>query len=665
MDSRTDKKIKILLIFIVAIFIFSIIIILLFKLLPIISPILNSLPKPFQTARAFVNSHFITIISFIATPLFYSFGFSIILLFFFINKKLEDTYGIITNNMAVEHNSTKISTHLPYLLLIAAVCVFSSLIYPFFWEHGGMAPFLYLGYQLHFPEYYGEIFQNTYYGSRLSVALPGYIVHSILPPAYAHFTLILFKLLLGAFSLYAFIVRFRGHLSALLISILFSLWPWVAIASSSFYVDGFGIAYYLLTCTFITQALYGRCPQRWLFAAGISAALLFSTHVFCTVYLIPLFLFFVFDGSKKDYRQFTQRLAFSITWTGCGFLALLFIFGFISMAFGGNFLFFLPSLFQILRLSGENPSAPKDLSWLINANHLDLQFYTLIVAIVYLCVYFFRHKSLKKETWTLSHNACLVFIISFCLHCIYGNKLMTLQLSFYSSYLLGISFIVLGCLIRIEKKHTAFLAFGIVVLALLVSWFFHYKLYMPGTTVFLSLSLLGLLFTIVFAGLFAWPNKQGAIIMTLYLCWAAFYSGHYNMPQQLLQGKADFERVIDTHYYIWNNCDNRTAKFWHDNDTNIKMYTEQAAFYLWGYRLIGMAFPELTNRENQPLKFPNPGDDIVIMSKRTGVIEIAQNIFAEHGISATLKTKRNFNWRGEKFTIYIFNTSSFSAQEVS
>ena len=662
MYSRTDKRIKILLICIVAIFIISIIIILSFKLFLTISQFLNLLPRPFQTARAFVNLHFKVIISFIAPTLFYCFGLSIILFCFFFYKKLENTCEILTNNMAVEHNSTKISTHLPYLLLIAAVCVISSLIYPFFWENG-IDQFFYLGFQLHFLEYYGEIFQNTYYGTRLGVVLPGFIVYSLLSPAFAHLTLIWFKLALGAFSLYAFIVRFRGHLSALLISILFSLWPWVTRTSSSFYLDGFGIAYYLLTCALIIQALHSCFPQRWLFAAGISAALLFSTNVFCFIYLIPLFLFFLFDGSKKDYRQFTQQLAFFITWTGLGFLALLFIFGIISIAFGGYFLFFSPSLFQILSLSGGNPWAPKDLSWLITAKHLSLQFFTLIISITGLSIYLF-HRKRSKENWTLAQTSCLVFITSFLLHCLYGNKLLTLQLHYYSSYLLGISFIVLGCLIQIEKKQTTLLAFGIVVLALLVSWFFHYKLYMPGTTVFLGLSLLGLLLTFLCAGLFAWPIKQGAIIMTLYLCWAAFYAGHYNMPQQLLQGKTEFELMIDAHYYIWNNCDNKTVKFWHDNNTNISMYTSLSSLYLWGNRLMGMSFPELTDRKNQPIKFPNPGDDFVIMSTHKGVIETIKSIFAEQGISATLKTKRNFNEHGKEFTIYIFNTLDLSTVEV-
>jgi len=354
---------------------------------------------------------------------------------FCVYKKLGSTSIIIPDQCG-----TALNTHWPYLALIAVSCVISSLIYPFFWENGYIDPFYYLAYSLHFPEYYKEIFPGTYYGARFGAIMPGYLVYKIFPPVVANLALIWFKSFLGAFSLYAFLVRSRGHLAATLTAIVFTLWPWVERTMASLYVDGYGVAYYLLTAALIMQARHSAAPKKWLFAGGVSVGLVFSTYTFCVLHCIPLIVFYMFDGRKKTCRHYVHDFAFLTSWMGFGFIMLLCAFGLLSRAFGESFFYYTPSFWIILKLLASNPWTPTEYSWLRTAYWMDIQFIAIITAVIGLMVYLI-HRRHSKKNWEFSHTVSLVCIMTFLLHYLLGDKGMSLQYSYYTSYLFGISFL--------------------------------------------------------------------------------------------------------------------------------------------------------------------------------------------------------------------------------
>jgi len=562
-----------------------------------------------------------------------------------------------------DQSSTALNTHRPYLALIAVSCVISSLIHPFFWEAGkNVDPFIYLAYQLHFPEYYKEIFPETYYGARLGANLIGYLAHKIFPPVFAQFALTWFKSFLGAFSLYAFLVRIRGHLAATLTAILFSLWPWVEHAMSSLYVDGYGIAYYLLTATLIMQARHSAAPKKLLFAGGICVGLVFSTYTFCVLHCIPLIVFYMYDGRQKTCRHYVHDFAFLTSWMGFGFIMLLCAFGLLSRAFGGSFLFFIPLFRVILELLVSNPYAPTEYSWLRTAYWLDVQFIAIITAVIGLVVWLI-HRRHSKKNWELSHTVSLVCVMTFLLHCLFGDRGMSLKYFFYSSYLFGISFLTLGCYVRIEKKSTLILALCIISLALIGARY-GVPVFSLGQPILVGLSVMALLCALISAGIFVWFSRTGVFIMTVYLCWAAFYSGHYTLPRQFLQGRTDYNRLISVNDYIRTHVDNKNVRFWYDQKESY-VYINHASMYLWGYRLIGTSFPELLDWAVSPtdmvqIRLPPPGTDVVVMSKGVDAVKLTQDIFAQHGIAAALYSERSFGNYDDMYTVFIFRTSILS-----
>jgi len=586
--------------------------------------------------------------------LFLGFVLGLTIAGFCVYKKLGH-FSIINQ----DQSSTALNTHRPYLALIALSCVISSLIYPFFWENGFIDPFFYLAYQLHFPEYYKEIFPGTYYGSRLGVILPGYLAHKIFSPVVAQLALIWFKSFLGAFSLYAFLVRIRGHLAAMLTAVVFSLWPWVGCAMSSLYVDGYGVAYYLLTAALVMQARHSTKPRKWLFAGGVGMGLAFSSNIFCVLHCIPLIVFYMFDGRQKTCRHYVHDFAFLTSWMGFGFITLLCAFGLLSRAFGGSFFFFTPSFWNIIALSTSNPWAPKGYSFLRTVYYLDVQFIAGITAVIGLVVWLI-HRRRSKKNWELSHTVSLVYFMTFLLHCLFSGKGMNLHLSYYTSYLFGISFITLGCFIHIERKRTLAVALCIISLALIGARFGTPVIIRLGPAVFLGLSITALFYTLISAGTFVCSSRAGVFIITVYLCWAAFYSGHYTIPRQFIQGRGDYNRVIDVNNYIWTHADNRNVQFWYDGKESYE-YTNHASMYLWGYRLMGVSFPELPESTIGAATvlsiLPPPGTDVVVLSKRADAADMTQDIFAQHGIAAALYSESSFGNADDMFTVFVFKTS--------
>ena len=168
-----------------------------------------------------------------------------------------------------------------------------------------------------------------------------------------------------------------------------------------------------------------------------------------------------------------------------------------------------------------------------------------------------------------------------------------------------------------------------------------------------------LLYALISAGMFVWFSRAGVFIITVYLCWAAFYSGHYILPRQFLQGRSDYNRVISVNNYIWTHADNKNVRFWYDAKESYE-YTNHASMYLWGYRLMGTSFPELSDRYSVPTRLPPPGTDVVVMSKRLDALDLTQDIFAQNGIAAALYDKSNFGNYDDMYTVYIFKTSLLS-----
>ena len=92
-------------------------------------------------------------------------------------------------------------------------------------------PWLYLGFALNYPDYVGDWFPGTYYGSRLSAILPKFIIYKTLPPLMANYVSHLLFYYISIFSLYGLLVELNNRTSAFIAALLLGshYWFWRAI----------------------------------------------------------------------------------------------------------------------------------------------------------------------------------------------------------------------------------------------------------------------------------------------------------------------------------------------------------------------------------------------------------------------------------------------------
>jgi hypothetical protein len=189
----------------------------------------------------------------------------------------------------------------------------------------GRDPWIYYSY-FRFARIYLAEDPDLYYGSRLSVILPGYLLRHLLPAVAAQLALhlTLYGCALAAFYFTARVVA--GRRGALLASLLLGGQTYFLWAIGRNYVDGFGITYLLVALAALTAA--AASPRRWrrralLAAAGAAAVALVSANLFYAVYL-PLLAacFMVLDrrlGRESAERRTGWRgLLAAAPWAAAG-----------------------------------------------------------------------------------------------------------------------------------------------------------------------------------------------------------------------------------------------------------------------------------------------------------------------------------------------------------
>ena len=130
---------------------------------------------------------------------------------------------------------------------------------------------IYYGYFRNFPDHLSW-FHEQYYSSRLSVILPGALVYRLFPPLVANSVLHLGIDYLCVLSLYLALRRSCDRASSLVAAIALGANPAFLDAIGRDYVDGFGMAYFLVALLLIICAAETRSSSRWLFAAGAVAS---------------------------------------------------------------------------------------------------------------------------------------------------------------------------------------------------------------------------------------------------------------------------------------------------------------------------------------------------------------------------------------------------------
>ena len=197
---------------------------------------------------------------------------------------------------------------------------------------------------------YLELFAGNpayYPASRLSVVLPGWLAHSLLPAILGNVVLHLALYWAALFSFY-FVARARlGSRPALLAALLLAGDPFFQQAVGRDHVNSFGIAYFSVALLLVDRAAR-RFPRRTvLFFAGALAMALVSANVFYAVYLLLLAFHFV---SQAEVRP---TAADAVAFAGGGSCVFLLL-GATARLMGGSPFYFAPSLLWL----ADSPQTP-------------------------------------------------------------------------------------------------------------------------------------------------------------------------------------------------------------------------------------------------------------------------------------------------------------------
>src|SRR5262249_40397116 len=149
------------------------------------------------------------------------------------------------------------------------------------------------GYYQNLPQHLST-FDGTYYGTRLSAILPGFVAYHCLPPVAANYVLHLGLYYLCVFSLYMILSRTVSPRAGLLAAACLGCHFFFLRATVWDYVTGFAIAYFFLAILALPSAARGTLWKTSLVAAGIASAAFVVANLFYAIFLPYLAIHYVF-----------------------------------------------------------------------------------------------------------------------------------------------------------------------------------------------------------------------------------------------------------------------------------------------------------------------------------------------------------------------------------
>ena len=204
---------------------------------------------------------------------------------------------------------------------------------------GKIDPWVYFGTFVNLP-YILTNFSQTYYVGRLSWILPGYLAHSLLPPVAAVVCLHLAVFYAATLGCYFSLKTTVGRMPALVVSLILGAYQPFLDAVGWDYVDGAGVAYFLLACACGAVGVQGKRPRLWGVWSGVFAGACVITNLAWLMLLPGLVIYLACLSSGWPYVQ-RARLALSI---GAGAAAVTIACALVFASITGVYLFFLPSI---------------------------------------------------------------------------------------------------------------------------------------------------------------------------------------------------------------------------------------------------------------------------------------------------------------------------------
>ena len=480
------------------------------------------------------------------------------------------------------------------LMLINQVWMFSNIY---------VDPWIYFGYFIRLKQYL-IAFAGFYNGTRLPWILPGYLLHSLFPPLIAHYILHLGVYYLAIFSLYLVLKPRVGKRGAFLASASMGCYSFFLQAVGWDYVDGVGIAYFLVTVLMLSWAAGKENQAIWMALSGVCFGALIYTNLAWVTFLIPLITYYVLTNYPHRIKKTFIRIAAFIV----GFLAITILLGVVNYAIVGKFLFFMPSAnFVVYALGVRSPWKNDAHQWLGKPIWLVLPLIVLTGSLAMLSLSKFS-KSFEEAALPLQKTFVITCLIMIFVQVI---GISVLQLPFYSSYLIPSMFLAIGELLKslttLSKYRFASVAtFSLILIVSSLITVDYLIPFVADTQV--------IIFCLLFVAAFSFSiasscnqKKLGGVLAVLLLTVSAIinFNAVWNVNQggNRLQANASTSKILIDDYLtvsdvqkLFRDIDPTVSLFiWYPSKEprESRAYDAIASASLWSNRLIGAGFPSL------------------------------------------------------------------------
>ncbi|HEY9671058.1 MAG TPA: hypothetical protein V6D11_06415 [Waterburya sp.] len=558
----------------------------------------------------------------------------------------------------------QIDNNILVILILPILLILLNKDWIFFTINHQIDPGVYLGYFLNLKQNL-QTFADTYYGTRLSWILLGYLAYHLFPPLLANYALRIGLYYASVISLYLILKYTVSRRAALITSIFMGYYSYFLLAIGWDYVDGVGIAYYLLTMLMLTLSIKSYRWKYWLCLSGFFYGALIYSNLFWLTFTPLIVIYFVL-GNREFCQNSLITSFFNFT---VGFFSITILLGTINYFINNQFFFFLPSFqFASANINQSNPWKTDFLLWIHSASWLIMPATTFLVSLTYLVLT--RPKPIKKSN-KFAGIFAIIFILQFLIMVAWelkGNPV--LQLPFYASYLIPSMFLALGaiCFAGYDKLKDAqfkivccISVFSILFLISIKNTFilrnFSY------IKIFLVTGLIFLIFKMIFV-LFINKNQKRKNNPIYYFLTSLFafsilnYISLYNSLtlNEFPKNQDSFLAVMDGIKAIQKSEDSKNLRFWYSSNSPLsKVYRSIAASYLWEYRLISDNYPSL-KRNSKPDNPINNNTNLVILSDGNKTFENADAALRRVGLKAKLLSEKNIHEGTVNFKITFIET---------
>ncbi len=525
------------------------------------------------------------------------------------------------------------------------------------------------GFFLSLPEHLTR-WGGTYYSTRLSWLLPGFVVHQLLSPLSANYVLHVGFFYALLFSLYALVAAGVNRTAALLVTLLVAWDPELLASMSWDYVDGAVITYFVVTLLCLEKAAAINA-RWWAWAAGAGAGLacLVTANLVGGTLWPVCGLFLLLRVGVARWRRMLAVLAVSAATA----LMVFVVFGFANQQLGGRFIF-LAASFTYARERMWLPSPwEAQGAWLGGAMFLVLPAVAALGAVL---------AFLRRSPTLAFAGAVQLTLLAAVVWWMIHSALWThsIHIWYYTSYLIPLALLALAvhpdspvngvASLRPRQAIVLILAIlGALIAQLLIvrNGYPVWQTVLPerlgrflnpyGFDAFVAFAIAGLALVslrFIRTAWYRWPAFLLALVMvysSVPMNWAASNERHLQQ---------DFAMTVSAHRFIGEHLDERRRlRVWYKLvPGEPRPFKNISSTYLWGWSLINEAMPSLEPAHIGTLE---PGSQLLMMTTSPGEVDTARQALRKVGFEYVPRVRQAFGRRDAHFWVSIGDLSLAAA----